>query len=96
MQLNKTKHISNEIEIYIGFAKNLGDNGKSADACMLCMIAPEVDGRNEWVYLTTNGDPVMVGCIDQDGELEMSDDAKEWIDNEDMDWLRDIIATEFA
>ena len=91
-EVNKTTHISNDIEVYSGFAKDLGDNGKAADACITCMLAPEADGRGEWVYLTSNGDPSVVGYIDEAGDLEMSDEAKEWIDSDDMKWLRDILA----
>ena len=94
-EVNKKTHISNDTEVYTGFEKDLGDNGLRDDASMTCMIAPEVNGDGEWLYLSTNGDPVVVGYIDTDGELELSDDAREWMNADDMRWLQSILMDVF-
>jgi len=95
-EVNKKTHISNDTEVYTGFAKDLGDNGLRDDASMTCMIAPEVNGDGEWVYLTTNGDPVIVGYIDTDGDLELDDDTREWMNANEMRWLQAVLMDAFG
>jgi len=95
-EANKRLHINNEIQVYAGFAKDIGGNGLRGDASMYCMIAPEVDGDDEWVYLSTAGGSVVVGWIDPDGDLELADEARQWINSDDMRWLQAILMDVFA
>ena len=91
---SNTKHISRSIKVWSGYAITLGDNGETADAKVTLMQAPEVGVSNEYLYLDTNGDPVLIGWI-EDGEVrdategEDADSIDEWLKQE---WLRDSLA----
>ena len=64
------KHLTNAIEVWSGYAIDLADNGKEGDQRIRLMIAPRCGTPRlsfayadnvEWLYLETNGDPVLVG-----------------------------------
>lgn len=90
-----TKYISPANTVWSRYAIELGDNGKPADACMTLMIAPADDAsEDEFVYIETNGDPVLVGWLDG-GEVRLADNAHEWIDDEAMAWVRPLLEEHF-
>jgi hypothetical protein len=94
-------HISNEVEVWHGYAKQVGHNGQSADACVICWQAPQVGGDEQWVYLTTNGGPVIVGTVENDGGrsptvLTVDPDTSDWWDGNDNAWLRDVLEAEYV
>jgi len=83
-----TLHIASTIQVWHRYAVEIGSNYASQpDAQQALWIAPEVKGEGvEWLYLTTNGDPVVVGWLDGE-EVDWSDDAKEWMDNPENAWI---------
>ena len=97
----KRMHISNEVEVWHGYAHQIGVNGKQGDAGIICWQAPQVGGDEQWVYLTTNGDPVIVGTAEDDGGhsltvLTVDPDTATWWDGDDNAWLRDVLEAEYA
>ena len=94
----KSHYISDNnggIAVHSYFAKDLGDNGLAGDMASSCMMAPAVDSEDVYVYITTNGDDVLLGCLDEDGEFELWDEDNDWIGITSMGWLRDILNVEF-
>jgi len=79
----KSHYISDNnggIAVHSYFAKDLGDNGLAGDMASSCMMAPAVDTSDIYVYMTTNGDDVLLGCLDDDGEFKLCDDEfNDWI-----------------
>ena|SRR5690554_2433750 len=88
--MHATKYITRDLAVWGRYAKSIADNGEQADHGISLMLAPEVGGQTEYLYLETNGDPVLVGWLD-DGEVELADEAREWIEDDSMAWLRDAI-----
>lgn len=92
--MTKTHYISNgsgHVEVYSEYARELDDNGLQDDDHCTLMIAPQVNAKCELLYMTTNGDDVLIGWFDDDGRYEQSDSVAEWIDAPDCDWLREAI-----
>ena len=88
--------ITNRIEVWHGYAKNMGDNGLTADALVSCCLAPAVHADSadpyttpgQYIYLTTNGDPVLIGWLSEGG-FELADGTSDVIDAEP--WLAKLI-----
>jgi len=91
LELDRTKWITNDLQIWHRYRRELADNGESADAWVGLFVAPGTSGA-EWVYLETNGDPVLVGAIDEDGEFELSED---YPDDALEPWLVETLRLEF-
>jgi hypothetical protein len=87
----KTYYITNTIAVDSDNEIEIGDNGETADARVALMKAPQIGGDDFFVYLSTNGDPVLVGWIDKCGEFTLDDHASEWIEEEE--WLDDLLET---
>lgn len=49
------------------YAILLSDNRRKGDECCRLMIAPAMGADVEYLYVETNGDPVVVGRVDRDG-----------------------------
>lgn len=89
--LNRTietmeKHyITNEAAVGIETQRVISDNGETGDrSCLLC-IAKNADEDSRIIYITTNGDPVYVGSISNDGvvlDLNYDPDIIEFLDME--------------
>lgn len=97
MIAHETKHrrtITDGITVYSGYAKELADNGLQADARIGLCIAPAIGQFDEIIYLTTNGDCVLVGWLEDD-EFVACDDWKDVCDHPDFEWARKTLAAEF-
>jgi hypothetical protein len=87
-----TKYITNDIAVYELYGDEYGDHGEG-DAFQTLVLAPQVGGDYcEWLYITTNGDPVIVGFRDDpDGMIQLADEAREWISLAEYAWVRGLI-----
>jgi len=85
-----TKCIAQGVTVLHRYRLFLGDNGETGDNYVALYAAPDAKG-DEWVYLETNGGPVVVGGIDDDGEIVLCDAAEEWIGADDNAWLRELL-----
>jgi len=86
----KRYYITNTIAVDSDNEVEIGNNGENADARVALMRAPQVGGEDYFVYLQTNGDPVLVGWIDKYGEFTVDEHVGEWIEEEE-DWLSDLL-----
>lgn len=75
------KYITNSIRVFDNFAKEIarGETG-------ILKIAPECNGETLYVYLETNGDPVLVGWVEDD--FTYDDGVTAWINDDSFEWLR--------
>lgn len=90
-----TTYIAGGLQVWSRYARELATHGEQADACITLWAAPQVGDENEWLYLTTNGDPVVVGVI-EDGEVEWSQDTDTWRDLPEWAWIHEAIADEIG
>jgi hypothetical protein len=93
----RTKWITNQLEVLIRYRIELGDNGLSGDMWVGAFVAPDETGQ-EWLYLETNGDPVLVASVDKDGEqeIELGDEVVEWIKDDSCKWLVNLLGIDIA
>jgi len=60
----------------------LTDNGERGDAhssILLCHATPTMDGTGLWLIITTNGDDMLLGWLNDDLSIEFLDDAEDRI-----------------
>jgi len=99
MERGATTWITNDLQVWDRYRIEIADNGEPADACVVLCMAPGVKGDwqgdgIEWAYLETNGDPVLLGTVEPSEiglHIDLCDDAREWIDADELGWLRDEI-----
>jgi hypothetical protein len=90
-----TAYITSHIAVWDSYAIEVGDNGLTGDARRSIKLAPEVGGWDQYIYVTTNGGPSMIGWLD-DGDLEVADDARESLADDSMAWAREILSAQFS
>jgi hypothetical protein len=84
------KHITANIKVWAKYAQEIADNGRRGDDRQILMIGPDASGQNEeWVYLETNGDPVLVGWVDDDtpSGYAASNEFAPHLDNPECHWI---------
>lgn len=72
-------------------------NGETGDNHQSIVITCDLDS-NDWIILTTNGDDLVIGWIDDDGNIEVSEEVTlEWFESFDSlrgnvkEWLRGLV-----
>ncbi len=67
---NAITYFTNDTAVWSHCAVELADNGETGEKRIKLLRAPEVGhGIREWLYLTTNDDPIILGWLDNDGLL---------------------------
>lgn len=56
-----------------------GDRGGAHSSILLCHATPTMDGTGLWLIVTTNGDDLLLGWIDDDLSIEFVEDADDRI-----------------
>ena len=80
--------IGNGVHVWRRYAVDIADNGLAGDTSITLYIAPEFGGDDDtqWIYLATNGDPVIVGRLNG-ASVTVSDDAVEFLEADDYGWV---------
>lgn len=103
IQSEMTKRIGNgagrSLLVWSGYAHELGDNGQIADAKVTLLIGPAVESTDQYLWIETNGDPLMIGWLNDQGGIDYNDAEIVGsggrivdLDEEDMRWVSDAIA----
>jgi hypothetical protein len=103
---NATKHVGTgdggSVEVWSGYAREVADNGRGADARCTLYVAPAVSSPDQYLYMETNGDPVMIGWL-EDGEVRLNEAQFVGaggrvvdLNREDMRWVREAIESEYS
>ena len=82
------KWITDEIEVWARYSITLDHNGEAADARQWLKVGPAVGGKEEIVWLETNGNPILLGYREDDDDVEFCEDT------EVPDWVRSALADE--
>jgi hypothetical protein len=87
-----TRAIRPGIMVWHRYALPQTDNGEPGDRSITLWIAPEVGGDDDtqWLYLTTNGDPVIVASLN-DAAITVHDDAVAWLEQDQYSWVREVL-----
>jgi len=85
----RAKWITANVAVWSAYARELGDNGKAGDERIALMVAPSVSTDDEYLYLETNGDPVLVGWIEDDEHRLAESFDVAWLEAER--WLEDLL-----
>lgn len=88
------------IKVWGGYAIEIGDNGETADARVALMLGPAVESEDQYLWIETNGDPLMIGWL-EDGsvvynEAEFVGVGGRIVDmeHEGMEWIARLIDEE--
>lgn len=90
------------VNVWCGYARDLGDNGLSADAKCTLHIAPAVEDADEYIWMETNGDPLMIGWL-EDGQVVLNEAEFVGVggrvvdmERDEMTWIAEILAQEYG
>lgn len=103
IQSEMTKRIGNgatkSVLVWSGYAHCLGDNGLLADAKVTLMIGPAVKSEDQCIWIETNGDPLIIGWVNDHGGIDYNDAEFVGVgglivdlEQDDMRWISDILA----
>ena len=102
--MNRTKAIGDGatgiVMVWSGYAREIGTNGEGGDRCCTLMIGPAVKTGDEYLWIDTNGDPLMIGWL-EDGEVVYNEAEFVGVggrivdlERDDQRWIADLIASE--
>jgi hypothetical protein len=103
---NATKHVGTgdggSVEVWSGYAREVADNGRGADARCTLYVAPAVSSPDQYLY---HGDQRRPGHdrLAEDGEVRLNEAQFVGaggrvvdLNREDMRWVREAIESEYS
>lgn len=87
--MNRRHFITNDLSVWGQYARSIEDNGMPGDARQVLQTAPAFGKDEEYVFVRTNGDPILVGWRGLSGDFEIAEDAREWLEEQKQKWIRD-------